>query len=221
MSVSAAVYIDNRVHTRSTAATQRVFEAARDIVQETLNRANCSGHYKLIPRDQTTWKPRHGEKINLRPSQGASIKLRVKPSDNNSCWEYDLVSNGISVDIEFVRKNLESYLGKETTNGSHEQVVPPAIRPAADIVTADEPARLESPEDMLNRLVRLTDAVHRQQKRVRLLAELNEQIALVDKEIAEAQDRRAELELQVEEINKQSANDKDVAIANQISKLLS
>jgi len=191
-------------------ATLRVFRDAAEIVRACLLRAGCDGDYEIVPREKTRWKPKTGTKICLRPSGGKDVRLRVKPGDNGTSWEYSLI--GTRVNMDFVRENLEKVLGPEETNGDHEIVSAPEA-------PLDGPS--SDPDDALEKLSQLVSAVQKRKERQKEMDQLRQQIVELDKKIQSIQDSRAEVELELEELVKQDASDKQSKIADQIALLMS
>lgn len=187
-----------------TPESQKTFREASLLVQELLVKMPGSATYVMIPHDKVKWKPRHGQRVCLRPSQGRGIRLRVKPGDSGSCWEYTLEC-GHNVDSDAVREFLEAQLGEEHFDESHEVVMP---------------TPLSGSETAMDLLQKMMEAVQRQALRESEKAAINLKINAKDKEIAALQKEREELQFKFMEIDEAMASDPEAQKAQQLSQMM-
>lgn len=187
--------------------TVRVFKDAASIAESNLRRAHCDGVYRLIPKMKCRWKPRNGATMCIRPSQGREIRCRIKPGNNDTCWEYSLLGSG-TVEIEHVRESLEQVLGPEEVDGDHEQIKPP-VKP------------VETAHDPIEMLAKMTKAIERQRARQTEIAELHAHIARIDKDIEKLNHDKEDVTLDIMALEEDIAGDKEAAAAQQIVQMLS
>ena len=193
--------------------TERTFTDALDMIRNVMQSVELTGNYSLIPRQKTAWRPKRGETMCLRPSQGRELKIRIRPGNNDSTWEYSLIGEG-NIDMEAVRVKLEYVLGEEFIEGNHEMigtVKQPAAKPP-------EPA---APVDPMAAFAKMQRALERRAERQGQVVSLRESMGAMDKQIAQLKDRRTELELQMMQLEEEIANDPDAQTADKFVALLS
>lgn len=203
--MTAVVTVGSLGRTFYTSENQKVFKNAALLLHGLLNKMPGSGTYTLVPRDKTKWKPQHGEKMCLRPSQGRDIRIRIKPGDGGTCWEYSLQC-GPNLDHEVVREFLEGQLGPETTDTNHE------------VVAQTPPTNVDNATSILERMVAVMQRVKlRSQERASLSAKISD----LQKEIDQLQSDKDDLQLKLMEIDEAEANDKEARVADKLAELLS
>lgn len=69
--------------------SQRVFHAAADLVMQILSVMGYDGTWTLAPDCQR--RSKSGGRFKVTNFDRTTLKVRVKPSDNSSCWEYRLI----------------------------------------------------------------------------------------------------------------------------------
>lgn len=167
-----------------------------NLVQGTLERCGCDGSYSLAPRSKIHWKSKEKQKVALRPAQGREIRLKVRPFDNDSAWEYSLLAGG-NVAIDFVRESLEHLVGPEDNDPVLRDDSVLEMTPVPSITK--QPAPQSSPLDMLSKL---SDAIQREQKRLKEREDVTGEIDLLTKQIEElskARDNRVQRLLDIEQ----------------------
>lgn len=198
----------------------KTFTAAVSLVQGTLERCGCDGSYSLVPRSKIHWKSKEKNKVAMRPAQGREIRLKVRPGDNDSAWEYSLLAGG-NVVIDAVRESLEHLLGPE----DHEPVVH-VVHDAASILCevakpvpsiAKEPVPAASPMEMLSKL---SEAMQREQKRLSEREDINNQVDLLTKQIEELSKTREKRVQRLLDIELEQSKDTDAKAASELLGLL-
>lgn len=187
-------------------ATIRTYNDALSIVAETMRSIELTGRYTLCPKEKVKWKPRHGEKICIRPSQGREIRLRVKPGNNDTGWDYALIAAN-NIDLEAVRSRLEAVLGQEFIDGSHEQVI------------AEEAVKTEQPDPLLA-IERMRHAIERRNQRSSEMGDIRNRIARIEGDIQKLNEDKESLMLELMELEEQNAKDPDAKAADQFVLLL-
>lgn len=190
-------------------ATRRVFDDALDIVRNTMQSAELTGIYHLTPKEKVRWRPKNGEKLCIRPSQGREVKIRVRPGNNDTCWDYALIGSN-NVDMEAVRTKLETVLGPEVIEGSHEIVPPKPTTPLA-VAAADPLVALE----------KMRQAIERRNSRLQERADLQSRVERIEKDIQKLIEDKETLTLEIMELDETNAKDPEAKAADELTKLLS
>lgn len=187
-------------------ATLRMMDEACEILENTMRSAELTGTHQLFPVQKCRWHTRNGEKVCLRPSQGRELRIRIRPGNNDICWDYSLLG-AHNISMEAVRTKLELVLGLEVIDGNHEQVQPPSP-PAQDEV------------DALASLDKMRAAIERRNQRNRDLSDLKQRIARIDADIIKLTDDKTALELEAIEIEEAISKDKGAKAAEQFAALM-
>lgn len=162
---------------RFRADSHKTFADALIVVQGALERGRCDGSYTLVPRARIRWRSKEKHRIALRPSQGREIRMKVRPSDNDSAWEYSLLSGG-DVDMDSVRQNLEHIIGPE----DHTPAIQCPDQPEPVVVERkiEKPSTGPGPMEML---AKLSGAIQREQARVSERKDIEAEIDLLTQQI--------------------------------------
>ena len=195
---------------------KRCFESARSIAEEVLKRCEVRGEFLLTPREKVKWKAKNGEKICLRPSNGRDIRVRIRPGNNDTCWEYSLISPA-GTEVDALRVILEQNLGPEETDASHEKREDTAL--TADLQEVQDAIILAMSKRNARRLAIQTGLAKHQE----LGAEMSMLMNHLEKLTEQAEKMSTELiamAQQIDKLKEDDRSDKEADSAEQLAKEL-
>lgn len=210
----------------------RVFREAAALVEGLLEKLEVRGQFLLKLREQK--QMRHGRGVRLLRQVGQSIRMRIRPGDNGTCWDYDLLSPQTQ-DVKLLYDRLAMELGgvaageadeddapvaaSPNRNGTHDKApAPPPTRttPTAAQPTVAPPATVTAPAtgDVLQLL---SGAMARRERRQ---TELNR----LEAERKRLENERRRIEAAIAEIEEEQtallAEDESDAQAQAVSQML-
>lgn len=167
-------------------ADDRAWVGARDVVRSLLARCEVGGHFILRARNHVRFR---GEGcVRVKNVHGQAIRLTVKPGDNGSAWEYDLVPP-TGVDPDALCSQMVGYTGSdescdevESPAGAEAAAVAPVSAPVSAPVPA--PAPTQTQRSLLARVGELESARARLEERKARIAALDQRKAALLQEIA-------------------------------------
>lgn len=176
----------------------RVWDQAHDLIRSVLVACETRGNFILRVREQV--QMRGDEKIRLKYAVGQAIKLTVKPGDNNTAWNYDLIPPG-DVDASLLCNKLKTHLLRSgELNLSAEEddatVLPPPTTtlngleppipatPAAAVVPEVKTAVATPPRSLLSRVSELETRRQRLADRQAEMVKLDEKRAALMTQMA-------------------------------------
>ena len=115
----------------------KIFDQAALLAYQMLQACECHGHYLLRVRDHSKMKGQ--AKIRIKYAIGQAIHMTLKPGDNGTAWEYDLVPP-LATDPEELCKRLQRYLSSPAESPQTEseiEVEKPPEKPVKNIIGTD------------------------------------------------------------------------------------
>lgn len=207
-------------------ATQRVFRAACEIMADTLTDALLGGSYELMPLSKVGWRPKRNQKISLRPSRDHEIRVRIRPGNNDTAWEYVLCPLG-GLTWDHVRDTLAAHMGPEETDMDHEQVNGHAkarthhearVETSGQVtLTLPALAPVNDQISMADTMARMLDAIKRATDYTARIAQLRRTVEVANVNIATLTASRDQAELDIMGLEDAMANDKELAVAKQFA----
>jgi len=186
----------------------RTFEKAGDLVRHMLSACECSGQFLMRPRQNTSMKGT--AKIRVKYAVGQAIRVTLKPGDNNTAWDYDLVPP-TGTDPEALCKQFQSYLsGGRKSEPEEIEEVPVEEPPVAEIVTEEPlPVPRKPEKTLLQRVSELETCRNR-------IAERRERVAEIDKKRLVLQEQLKVLDDEAMQILKEDEADTEAYESKEI-----
>lgn len=183
---------------------------AVEMIEDLLEKCNIRGQFLLKHRQQT--QSRSERRIKVPRAVGSSVRLTVRPGDNSTCWEYDLVCPG-TVDAAILCQKLQAYLKQSIDQEEDEPIAKDRLitQPAARIaVPRKEAPPAQSPVEVkkevqeeaihtngaasVDVIKMLSGAVERRASREQRLQALEKERQVLSQELATLQAKIADVE---------------------------
>lgn len=166
----------------------KVFDEAAVVATHLLQACECRGHFLLRVRDHCVMKGQ--AKARVKYAIGQAIRMTLKPGDNGTAWEYDLVPP-TDTDAYELCKQLQRYLSKPKGNSdtppeedevqqnesvgerTADESPSPSPSPSPPPVAVAEPAKPQVQKTLLQRVSELEQQRLRIEERKSQLSELD------------------------------------------------
>ena len=114
--------------------------ATRDFLSHLLDFASYDGQWQVIAREQTSMNS--NSRFKVRGLDGRAIKVRVKPGDGGSCWDWELFPPA-RLDAAEVAKDLERFNGWDGNDRKLAAAVPQSLPAEKRLTLSEKLAALE------------------------------------------------------------------------------
>lgn len=212
--------------------------------------------FVLVPREQIRWTAGLPGSVAVRHVVANAVRLRCKTGDNSTSWEYDLVPpTGVAPDVarmallqvsedgaSAAEANVRPTESRADDGAKHVSLEPPmqsevvpspgtskAKQQALDtIAVAPELSSLQTPgESMASALVRMTEALKRDEGRKREMASVEQRIRVasarvreIEQELQTARSTQQELEQRLLDLMQQAEDDAELKAVTEFCSVL-
>lgn len=195
---------------------ERIFTDAKDLVRNLLSACETSGHFVLRPREHR--KMKGAGRIRVKYAVGQSIRMTVKPGDNGTAFEYDLVPP-VGTNADELSKRMIQYLsgsiaaGTEGRDEDEEESETQEPKEEQSVAEENKPDPVIVPPKPQKTLLQRVSELETHRQRI---GERKERLAAIDVKRAALQSQLRMLDDESMQILKEDEEDHEAHESNEI-----